>query len=400
MKGTHYTPLPTQCYHPYTKKTNKIPFEDCKNSTELPKRSSTSLINKLHAPKITKKEYKLLPSNLLDDLEPEYSPKSSTVPSPSSPSSSLPLIHPLYHPEISNILHKIQTYQGSLILQQQIQTFPPSQAEHLLTKLSPILINIMTSHYGNYFFQQLLQLLNKQQKLYIYSLITPHFLSICTNKSGTYSIQALIDVIESIDEEQTLQQMVTPILPQLCGNEHGHHIIIKLITFLPEERRSYINNFILKNLPNISCNKYGYLCVIKFITVNTNVTLRVEFITQITQNFLCLIQNYFGCTIFVYLIKKFGIRYRSIIFTEMLNNMSCFATEGNISLAQIEQVLFYLNRYDKGKFEHMIWEVCRDKALTTKMMRYKNGMRIICYLLKYATEEQVEFFKANYEVGN
>lgn len=395
MKGPHYIPLPTQCYFPYTlKRPNKIPFEDSKNSTEIPNHSPSSLITKLHPHKITQKEYTLLPSNLLDDLEFESSP--SQQPSPSL--SSLPLIHPLSHAELPNILHKIQTYQGSLILQQQIQTFPPSQAEHLLTKLSPILINIMTSHYGNYFFQQLLQLLNKRQKQFIYSLIKQHFLSICTNKSGTYSIQALIDVIESIDEEQTLEQMITPILPQLCGNEHGHHIIIKLITVLPEERRSYINNFILKNLPNISCNKYGYLCVIKFIAVNTNVTLRVEFITQITKNFLCLIQNYFGCTIFIYLIEKFGIRYRSIIFTEMLNNMSCFATESNISLAQIEQVLAYLHKHDKGKFEHMIWEVCRDKALIMQMLRYKNGMRIIYYLLKYATQEQVEFVNDNYKV--
>ena len=396
MKGIYNIP---QFTFPYTKKANKVQiFEDCKNSTEIPEHPSS--LPKLRPPKITKKEYNLLPSNLLDDLEPEYPSKATSLSFPvlSDFSSSLPLAHPLCQTELASILSKIKTYQGSLILQQQIRTFPPSQAESLLSKLSPILINIMTSHYGNYFFQQLLELLSKQQKQYIYSLIKPHFLSICTNRSGTYSIQALIDNIESPEEEQTLEQMVAPILPQLCGHEHGHHVIIKLITNLPEERRAYINSFILKNLPNISCNKFGYLCVIKFITVNANVILRVEFITQIIQNFLCLIQNYFGCTIFIFLIEKFGIRYRSIIFTELLKNMNCFATEGNISLAQIEQVLFYLNRYDKEKFEHMIWEVCRDKALTMNMMRYRNGMKIICFLLKYATQEQVDFFKDTYKV--
>ena len=195
-------------------------------------------------PKITKKEFTLLPSNLLDDLEPEQNDNSLNE-SISNTTFYNNMIHPLFQMETNEILRKIQTHQGSLILQQLIQTLPKEQTEQLLAKLSPILINIMISHYGNYFFQQLLQLLNKQQKLFIFSMIQPNFLSICINKSGTYSIQALIEVMESKEEEIALERMLTPILPQLCGNEHGHHIILKLIIVLPEAKRTYINNFIL-----------------------------------------------------------------------------------------------------------------------------------------------------------
>ena len=375
---------------------NKIPFEDCKNDSESPKRPNK--LYKMH-PKITKKEFTLLPSNLLDDLEPEQNDNSLNE-SISNTTFYNNMIHPLFQMETNEILRKIQTHQGSLILQQLIQTLPKEQTEQLLAKLSPILINIMISHYGNYFFQQLLQLLNKQQKLFIFSMIQPNFLSICINKSGTYSIQALIEVMESREEEIALERMLTPILPQLCGNEHGHHIILKLIIVLPEAKRTYINNFILKNLPNISCNKFGHLCIMKFMTSNTKLTLRVEFITQITQNFLCLIQNPFGCTIFLFLIEKYGIRYKSIIFTELLKNMSYFATESNISLSQIEQILFYLNKYDKSKFESMTWELLRDKPLTLRMLNYQNGTRIIYNLLQYASNEQITFFKTNYLMVN
>ena len=94
--------------------------------------------------------------------------------------------------------------------------------------------------------------------------------------------------------------------------------------------------------------------------------------------------------------EKYGIRYRSIIFSEMLNNMINFATENNISLSQIEQVLFYLNKYDKSKFENMTWELIRNKPLTSSMLNYQNGTRIILNLLQYATQEQINYFKSNY----
>ena len=355
-------------------------------------------IFKQHSTKITKKEYNLIPSYLLDELDSDQIDEPFFESFPSSPVFDL-LMHPLFQMETNEILNKIQTHQGSLILQRLIQTFPKENTELIFAKLSPILINIMTSHYGNYFFQQFLKLLNKAQKLLIFSLIQPNFLSICNNKSGTYSIQALIEAIESREEELALEAMLTPILPQLCGNEYGHYIILKLIILLPEERRTYINNFILKNLPNISCNKYGHLCIIKFITSNINLNIRVEFIAQLKENFLCLIQNPFGCTIFLFLMEKYGIRYRSIIFSEMLNNMSNFATESNISLSQIEQVLFYLNKYDKSKFENMTWELIKNKPLTSGMLNYQNGTRIILNLLQYATQEQINFFKGNYLIA-
>ena len=381
---------------------SKPVFEECKTSNESPKSSRHIFKPNSSRTRITKKEYKLLPSNLLDELDSEHLSESSSIPTqPQSPitpssSSSSSSTHPLLLIPTSEILHKIQSHQGSLILQRLIQSFPKDQTDQILTKLTPILINIMISHYGNYFFQQLLQLLTKVQKIFILNFIQQNFLFICTNKSGTYSIQALIETIESSEEEILLEQMLTPILPQLCGNENGHHIILKLIILLPEERRNYINTFILKNLPNISCNKYGHLCIMKFMTTNTNLNLRVEFITQITKHFLCLIQNPFGCSIVLFLIEKYGIRYRSIIFSEMLNNMCYFAGESNISISQIEQVLFYLNKYDKNKFENMIWELFRDKELTLIMMNYQNGNRIICNLLQYASYEQIHFFKSTY----
>ena len=396
--------LYSQDFFQFQSKSKPI-FEECKTSIESPK-SSRHIFkpNNTSRTRITKKEYKLLPSNLFDELDSEtLSDSSSSISTqPQSPISSSPLssssttTHPLLLIPTSEILHKIQSHQGSLILQRLIQSFPKDQTDQILLKLTPILINIMISHYGNYFFQQLLQLLTKTQKIFILNFIQQNFLFICTNKSGTYSIQALIEAMESTEEEILLEQMLTPILAQLCGNENGHHIILKLIILLPEERRSYINTFILKNLPNISCNKYGHLCIIKFMTTNTNLNLRVEFITQITTHFLCLIQNPFGCSIVLFLIEKYGIRYRSIIFSEMLKNMCYFAGESNISLPQIEQVLFYLNKYDKSKFENMIWELFRDKELTLGMMNYQNGNRIIYNLLQYASYEQINFFKSTY----
>ena len=108
---------------------------------------------------------------------------------------------------------------------------------------------------------------------------------------------------------------------------------LKLIIAFPEEKRNYINDFILKNLPNLSCNKYGHLCIMRFMHTNTNLNLRIEFTTQIQQHFLCLIQNQFGCAVLMFLIEKYGLRFRNIAFTEILSNMRYFATESHILLS-------------------------------------------------------------------
>ena len=68
-------------------------------------------IFKQHSTKITKKEYNLIPSYLLDELDSDQIDEPFFESFPSSPIVDL-LMHPLFQMETNEILNKIQTHQG------------------------------------------------------------------------------------------------------------------------------------------------------------------------------------------------------------------------------------------------------------------------------------------------
>ena len=86
-------------------------------------------------------------------------------------------------------------------------------------------------------------------------------MEISCNSSGTHSIQAIIETASLREEEELIKQCVENNILVLCRNSNGTHIIQKIILFIAEEKRQYLNDFIIANIAHLSKNVNG-VCVV------------------------------------------------------------------------------------------------------------------------------------------
>ena len=115
----------------------------------------------------------------------------------------------------------------------------------------------MCLDYGNYFFQKLIKKLNFEQRFNIYQIIEPEFLVIATNKFGTHSIQSLMDTIQSPLELLALNKLISKNMLLLFIDDNSYHIMMKMISDFPEEKRNLLNIFLMMNIEKIIINVNG-----------------------------------------------------------------------------------------------------------------------------------------------
>ena len=300
--------------------------------------------------------------------------------------------HLLLNIDINQFLTAIQSHKGSLCLQIYLSSFPQSLMNCFLDKISPILVDIMCSHYGNYFFQKLLQRLTFNQRIYIFNLIQHQMITISTHKSGTYSIQALIGELKTEKEREHLINILSPYYHLLLTNENAYHIMLKLIIDFPEHKRHSLNQFIIKNICTLVQNQYSYICVNKFISLNTNLTIRATIIQELSQHFVNLISCNNGCNIILLVVEKYGGDYINFIYNEMMNNLSYFIQNAISNIDSIEKLIINMYKYNPNKFINMIWKLIQNDYINSLFLTYSNGMMIISIILQFALPEQKQFF--------
>lgn len=89
------------------------------------------------------------------------------------------------------------------------------------------------------------------------------FLDVACNASGTHSIQAIIETISTQAEEKLIRECVESNMLVLSRNANGTHIIQKIILCIAEEKRKYLNDFIVENINHLAMNVNG-VCVVIF----------------------------------------------------------------------------------------------------------------------------------------
>lgn len=300
--------------------------------------------------------------------------------------------HLLLNIDINQFLTAIQTHKGSLCLQIYLSSFPQALMNTFLEKISPILVDIMCSHYGNYFFQKLLQRLTLHQRVYIFNLIKHQMINISTHQSGTYSIQALIGELRTEKEKEQLMTILAPYYQLLLTNENAYHIMLKLIIDYPEHKRISLNQFIINNIYALVQNEYAYICVNKFISFNTNLNIRASIIQELSHNFVNLISCNNGCNIVLLVVEKFGGEYINFIYTEMMNHLPYFIQTTMSNVDAIEKLLINMHKYNPSKFINMIWKLIQNEYMNTLFFAYSNGVIIISILLQFALPEQRQYF--------
>ena len=309
---------------------------------------------------------------------------------------------------IKQIIHNIQiilsllsNYKGSIYLQKILPFFDNKEISSLFSIIYPHICNLICLEYGNYFIQKLIKKLNVQQRLEIYHAIDANFLNIANNKNGTHVIQVLIDANETPLEDNYLNHLLNKNMLYLLKNENGYHIIMKMIIEKPENQRNNINIFLVSNVEKIIINSYGAYCVIKFITNNSDLNLRLLLIKNIKNNFENLIINKISCSVLMSAIKHFGINDFQFIVQEIRYNLPFFYLDP-ISASFVGKVLSYMNRTENYKLSSIIWDIYRDDNLLNAIYSSTYGSKILKKLKEYSNFTQKKYLnvKINFIKSN
>ena len=290
------------------------------------------------------------------------------------------------------IFSLLSSYKGSVCLQKILTSFNNNDISTIFSIIYPRICNLMCLEYGNYFIQKLIKKLNIQQRLDIYNAIDPNFLNLANNKNGTHVIQTLIDANETPLEENLLNNLLNKNMMYLINNENGYHIIMKIIIEKPEAQRSNINVFLVANVDKIIINSYGAYCVIKFITYNSDLNLRLLMIKNIKNNFTNLIVNKTSCSVIMSAIKHFGILYFQFITEEIRDNLPFFYLN-IISASFVGKVFAYMKRTENYKLISIIWDIYRDDNLLNAIFSNIYASKIIKKLKEYSNFTQKKYLK-------
>lgn len=294
--------------------------------------------------------------------------------------------------DIQIIFSLLSNYKGSIYLQKILTFFENKEISSLFSTIYPYLCKLICLEYGNYFMQKLIKKLNIQQRLDIYHAINSNFLNIANDKNGTHVIQELIDANETPLEDNYLNHLLNKNLLHLINNENGFHIIMKIIIERPENQRNNINIFLVANVEKIIINPYGAYCVIKFISNNSDLNLRLLLIKNIKNNFANLIVNKISCSVLISAIKHFGMNYFQFIVQEIRYNLPYFYLDSN-SASFIGKVLSYMNRTENYKLTSILWDIYRDDNLLNAICSSTYGNKILKNLKEYSNFSQKKYLK-------
>lgn len=148
--------------------------------------------------------------------------------------------------------------------------------------------------YGNYFIQDLFERMSKDLILLTFELISSEFVNIAKSSSGTHCLQNLLNYINSSEIEMIIIKAIKYKEKEMAFDDNATYVLQKIITNIPDKRRSRLNNIIIENVKEFSLNANSVLVLKKFISTNTIEENKKKIINIIKKFFLIIAQNPFG----------------------------------------------------------------------------------------------------------
>jgi len=161
--------------------------------------------------------------------------------------------------------------------------------------------------YGNYFCQKLIKLSSIKDRIVILKSVQKDFSKIAMNSSGTHSIQCLIESISTREEEDLLKQCFEKDLLRLCYDSYSTHAIQKILTLIKVENRENINKILQDNFLELVLDQNGICVAKKFVSSNSDNSIRKRILECVTLNGVEIIQNPFGNYIIQYIVDSWGV---------------------------------------------------------------------------------------------
>ena len=271
-----------------------------------------------------------------------------------------------------------KTIKGSKYLQNIIQTSPPKEVEvALVTKI--VCSNykeIMCDYYGNYFLQKFFPFCNHHQRIDILISIKNDFINIANDICGNHSLQCLISLQNTNEEKDIIRIYTQNNLKELCLGGNSSHVVSKIIKFLQESERQYINNFVINNLIELCIDPNG-ICVIKEFIYNMKSDNYIKTVLSIFEKETRkLTFNQFGNYIIQEVIRFYGYNYCKNIITNLINNLVEFSL-AKFSSNVIDFLLEYLSKKQFWEFCNILRIIFLEEKNFKEMIKNKFSIYVI-----------------------
>lgn len=236
----------------------------------------------------------------------------------------------------------ICTQKGAKEIQKNLSKFHSECKTFLINVLSSYLPIIMTNIYGNYFVQEFIKTCNDSQIIRILNYISPNFVEIAQDYSGTHVLQAILDKVQNnIVEEQLILKSIIGQEVSMAFNSNATHVLQKIITTIPEERRQNLNEILFQNLHQLCFDSNG-ICLVKKMIKETKSQENKNKITMIiTEKCVEISKDPFGNYVIQYLFEEWDLYqiYPMInILIEHICKLSIQKFSSNVSEKLIELV--------------------------------------------------------------
>jgi len=271
-----------------------------------------------------------------------------------------------------------KTIKGSKYLQNILQTSPPKDVEVAL--VTKIVCNnykeIMCDYYGNYFLQKFFPFCNHHQRIEILISIKNDFINIANDICGNHSLQCLISLQNTNEEKDIIRIYTQNNLKDLCLGGNSSHVITKIIKFLQESERQYINNFVIANLIELCIDPNG-ICVIKEFIYNMKSDNYIKLVLSIFEKETKqLTFNQFGNYIIQEVIRFYGYNYCKNIINILISNLVEFSL-AKFSSNVIDFLLEYLSKKQFWEFCNILRIIFLEEKNFKEMIKNKFSIYVI-----------------------
>lgn len=270
----------------------------------------------------------------------------------------------------------IKTSRGSRIIQNKLNDSTEEDINIILVFLVNYFTEIMCDYYANYFFKRMIEYCNFKQRIGIFRNIQSDFEVIANNPCGTHCIQKLIVLHNSIEEEEVIKQIIEKVIPNLAYGDNSTHVIQKLIIAIPEQRREYINTFIIANLIELCLSSNG-ICIIKeFINSNQSIPISEILLSRFEIEANKLTNDQYGNFAIQEVIQRYGYLRCFKIIKQLKNQLVCFS-----SMKYSSNVIDFLLKYSHTKaievFNEIVTKLFFNKTIFNEMTKNKYGNYVL-----------------------
>ena len=269
---------------------------------------------------------------------------------------------------ITNLSDFLCTQKGVREVQKYINKCPNECKTILINSLNFELPKVMMDVYGNYFCQDLIKKSNNNQINLIIKYIKNSFVEIAFDYSGTHVLQVLLDMISTNEEENILINSVIGNEIKMSYDINATHVLQKMIVVINENRRSLINENILKFIKPLCLDANGICLIKKFISNCVNVNNKKKIINCLTENCLEICQSPFGNYVIQFILEEWGIKDCLSIVNIIIKNI-CMLSIQKFSSNVSEKILSLMKDFDNEKkmisnqlfFNKQIMNVLKNK---------------------------------------